>query len=74
MGHTEILLIGGGTTNGLFLKDNLIDEMFLSVHPIILGDGIRLFEGVEKILKLETLGAKILSEGLVQIHYRIVER
>ena len=39
--HTKALLICGGTTNGLFLKENLIDEIILSVHPLILGDGIK---------------------------------
>lgn len=68
-GHTEVLLIGGGTTNGLFLKANLIDEIFLSVHPLILGDGIKLFEGCEIKLDLREISIKQLDEGLVQLHY-----
>lgn len=70
-GHTEILLIGGGTTNGLFLKAGLIDEVFLSVHPLILGDGIKLFENSEVNLSLEKLEAKELDEGLTQLHYKV---
>jgi len=71
LGHPEILLIGGGTANGLFIRENLIDEMFLSIHPIILGDGIKLFEGVEKSLIMETFESKNLDEGLVQVHYKL---
>lgn len=71
-GHDKALLIGGGTTNGLFLKEGLIDEVFLSVHPLILGNGIKLFEGAELDLKLEFLDEKELGEGLTQLHYKLL--
>lgn len=70
-GHDKALLIGGGTTNGLFLREGLIDEIFLSVHPLILGNGIKLFEGVETDIKLEFLDQKKLGEGLIQLHYQV---
>lgn len=70
-GHTEVLLIGGGTTNGLFLNEKLIDEIFLSVHPLVLGDGIKLFENCETKLDMELLDEKSLEEGLVQLHYKV---
>ena len=72
-GHNEALLIGGGTTNGLFLKEGLIDEVFLSVHPLILGSGIKLFEGVETDIKLEFLDQGGLGEGLIQLHYQVIK-
>jgi len=72
-GHDRALLIGGGTTNGLFLKEGLIDEVFLSVHPLILGNGIKLFEGIETDLKLRFIDQKELGEGLAQLHYRVVK-
>ena len=72
-GHDKALLIGGGTTNGLFLKEGLIDEVFLSVHPLILGNGIKLFEGIETDLKLRFIDQKELGEGLAQLHYRVVK-
>lgn len=72
-GHDNALLIGGGTTNGLFLKEGLIDEVFLSVHPLILGSGIKLFESVETDIKLKFLDQKELGEGLIQLHYQVVK-
>lgn len=72
-GHDKALLIGGGTTNGLFLKEGLIDEVFLSVHPLMLGSGIKLFEGVETDIKLKFLDQKELGEGLTQLHYQVVK-
>ena len=70
-GCKEVLLVGGGTTNGLFLKENLINEIILSVHPLILGDGIKLFEGVEKFLSLSFIGQKKLGEDLIHLYYKI---
>ncbi len=67
------LLIGGGITNASFLKENLIDEVILSIHPIILGDGVRLFEGEETKLDLEKISVTELGEGLVQVRYRVIK-
>ena len=71
-GHQEALLIGGGTTNGIFLKDNLIDELFLSIHPLILGNGIKLFGDSDIEIKLQYLDKKELEQGLIQLHYRVI--
>src|SRR3989338_1392280 len=70
-GHQEILLIGGGTVNGMFLKEGLVDEMILSVHPKVLGEGIRLFEGGEVDVDLELKSVKQLGEDLVQLRYKV---
>lgn len=72
-GHDKALLIGGGTTNGLFLMEGLVDEVFLSVHPLILGNGIKLFDGIETDIKLKFLDQKELGEGLTQLHYQVVK-
>lgn len=70
-GQSQILLIGGGITNGLFLKEGLIDEVILSVHPLILGDGIKLFEGIEQDVNMELVSSEELDEGLIQLRYRV---
>lgn len=71
--YNQVLLIGGGITNGLFLKENLIDEIFLSVHPLVLGEGIKLFENTKNDLTLELLDNKELGEGLVLLYYRVTK-
>jgi len=73
-GHHKVLLIGGGTTNGLFLREGLIDEVFLSVHPLILGDGIKLFRDVEKDIKLKFIDQKRAGDGLIQLHYQVINK
>lgn len=70
--HDQILLIGGGEVNGAFLNVNLIDEIILSVHPLILSDGIKIFENTLQNVNLELLRVKELDEGLVQMYYQVV--
>ncbi len=71
-GFKNLLVIGGGKVNGAFLKAGLIDEVYLSVHPKILGEGIKLFEAGEIDVDLELTGIKQMSEDLAQLHYRVI--
>lgn len=70
-GFEKLLIIGGGKTNARFLKAELIDEIILSVHPLVIGKGIKIFEREEFNTKLEFLSATELNEGLVQIKYKV---
>jgi len=68
-GFKKVLIIGGGNLNASFLKEKLIDEIYLSVHPKILVKGIKIFEGEEMDVNLKLLSVKKLTEDLVQLHY-----
>ena len=72
-GFKEILLIGGGTINGSFIKEGLVDEVFLDVHPLILGEGINLFEGYKGNTKLKLVESKNLEKGQVLLHYQVTK-
>jgi dihydrofolate reductase len=62
--------VDGGAVIRQFLRDDLIDDMTLSIVPVLLGDGIPLFEGggPERRLRLEA--SQAFPSGLVQIRYR----
>lgn len=70
-GHQELLVVGGGQINSQFLSAGIIDEIILDVHPIIIDAGIKLFADKFPRLNLEYLDSKPLTNGLVQIHYRV---
>lgn len=70
-GVKKVLIIGGGITNSSFLEENLIDEVILSVHPLILGKGIKVFDEVCRKASLKLIGIKELKEDLVQLHYKV---
>ena len=69
-GFERLLIAGGGRTNTAFLEANAIDEIFLSVHPILLSEGIRLFEGSKKEHDFNLVGTREMGDGLVELHYR----
>jgi dihydrofolate reductase len=66
----DIWLFGGADLTKSLLDLDLIDEMQLSVHPIILGEGKPLFKGSEEHKKLKLMGTRTYSTGLVQLFYR----
>ena len=65
----DIWLIGGGQLNGLFLKHHLIDEMIISVLPVVLGVGLPLFGNMEMESIFEVKEVKLFESGIVQLIY-----
>ncbi len=70
--NSDIWLLGGGEIVSLFLNADLVDEIILSIHPIILGKGIPLFNEIEKVVKLRLVKSIPFESGLVQLHYTIL--
>lgn len=60
---------GGAEIISQLLHENLIDEMTVSVIPVLLGEGIRLFSGNFQEKKLKLTGSKSFEKGLVQLNY-----
>lgn len=70
-GFETIMVCGGGDLNSSFMRDGLIDEIYLDVEPIAFGRGIKLFLDADFEAKLELLGVKNLSPDEVQLHYKV---
>ena len=64
-----IWLVGGGEITAEFMVADMVDELILSVHPIVLGDGIRLFHRGIPRLDLELVNSETWASGLVQLTY-----
>ena len=61
---------GGAEIVNELMKNNLVDEFIISVIPILLGDGIKLFKDGRPELKLELISTKQFDKGLTQLHYK----
>lgn len=61
---------GGAEIANELIKNNLVDEFIISVIPILLGDGIKLFKDGRPELKLELVSAKQFAKGLTQLYYK----
>ena len=61
---------GGAEIVNELLKSDLIDEFIISVVPVLLGDGIRLFQNGRPEQPLELVNSKTFDTGLIQLHYK----
>ena len=69
--NENIWLMGGANLANQFLKSNLIDEFIITIIPICLGSGIRLFDDTNDELSLIMKDVKSYKSGLVQVHYEV---
>ena len=65
----DIWLFGGAELFNKLLDMNLVDEIQLSVHPLVLGSGTPLFTQRDKIVKFNLVGTKCYPSGLAQLIY-----
>lgn len=65
---------GGAEIANALMKDDLIDEYIISVIPVLLGGGIKLFKNGRPGKKLELISTKQFEKGLVQLHYRCIRQ
>ncbi len=63
------LYIDGGKTVQNFLNEDLIDELIISTIPILLGDGIPLFDILPKSLEFNHGKTEVFLNQIVQSHY-----
>ena len=61
---------GGAEIANELIINNLIDEFIISVIPILLGDGIKLFKDGRPEQKLQLVSSKQFNKGLTQLHFK----
>ena len=66
----DIYCDGGAEVIHELLKQDLIDEMIISIVPILLGNGTRLFKDGRPEMSLEMVRIETFDTGLTQLHYR----
>jgi dihydrofolate reductase len=64
-------LFGGSNVCGQFAQAGLIDDVIVAVHPIALGQGIRLFGGLVHDVRLKLKDTRNYDTGLVTLHYQV---
>jgi len=66
----HIWLMGGGELVRDFLKADLVDELYIGIVPVLLGEGIPLFPGGFPQRDFTLVENKSYSQGLVSLTYR----
>ena len=67
------IYVDGGVTIQRFLTEGLIDELTITVIPIILGDGTPLFSSLEKDVLLTHIATNTFDFGFVQTKYAVAK-
>jgi dihydrofolate reductase len=67
----SIWFVGGGAVAGECLRCGLADEVRYSILPILIGDGISFFEGLDQDVALHLLEAKAYRSGVVALRYEV---
>ncbi|MDR3681236.1 MAG: dihydrofolate reductase family protein [Flavipsychrobacter sp.] len=69
--YKNVWLVGGAILAKEFIRLQLADEIRLSVMPIILGEGVLFFEGIEQEQALHLKDVTAYPNGMVELHYEI---
>ena len=65
----NIFIDGGAEIINELLKEKLIDQIYLSIVPILLGNGVRLFKDGLPEQNLRLINSKQFETGLIQLQY-----
>jgi len=70
----NITVLGSAALVRSLLKDGLLDELNLMIHPIVVGEGHRLFRDEDDRRALELVGSRTFATGVVSLTYRPADR
>jgi len=67
--YRNIWLVGGAILSQRFLELGLVDEIRLTVAPVLLGDGLRLFDGSLSEQRWDLKNVVAYQNGFVELSY-----
>jgi dihydrofolate reductase len=70
-GESDVMVAGGANVAQQYLKAGLLDELQIHLVPLLLGDGVRLFDDLGSGLELESTRV-IQSPSVTHLRYRVV--
>lgn len=69
--YPNLWVVGGGTVCGECLRLGLADEVRYSLLPVVIGQGIRFFEGLDRDVSLHLVEAKAYKNGIVALRHEV---
>ena len=70
----NIWLMGGGELARDFLKDDLVDELYIGIVPVLIGEGLPLFPSGFPQREFSLLENKTFSKGMIALKYARTRR
>ena len=69
--YASIWVVGGGRVAGECLRRGLADEVRYSILPVVIGDGVPFFAGLDTDVSLHLLESKAYTTGMVALRYQV---
>lgn len=70
--YKKVAVLGGGSVYRFMLENDLLDEIFVTIEPLIFGRGKEMFAGGTKTMQVSLLSVKRLNHaGTLLLHYQI---
>jgi dihydrofolate reductase len=69
--HRGIWVVGGGAVCGEVLRRGLADEVRYSIMPIVIGDGVPFFAGLDRDVALHLVESTAYTSGMVALRYEV---
>ena len=70
--YKTVAVLGGGTVYRFMLESGLLDEIFVTIEPLIFGRGKEMFVGGARTVRARLLSARRLNRtGTFLLHYQI---
>jgi dihydrofolate reductase len=67
----SIWFVGGGAVSGECLRLGLVTDVRYSIMPILIGEGISFFEGLDRDIALHLVEMRAYTSGMVALHYEV---
>lgn len=70
-GVNGVAICGGASIYTLFLRAGVVDELYLTIEPLLFGQGVTLFSG-ELESRLERISSEPLNKDTLLLHYKVL--
>jgi len=67
----SIWFVGGAMVSGACLRLGLADEVRYTIMPVLIGDGISFFEGLDRDVELHLMEVKAYKSGMVELRHEV---
>lgn len=68
----DMIIYGSSSIVKSFIRDGLVDELQIWVHPVFIQQGVPMFRDMEENIHLELVRTRSFSSGVVMLGYRII--
>ncbi len=67
----DIAVYGGANLLSSLLNMNLVDELIMSIVPVVLGDGKSMVDSLKQRVNLQLIDTRTFSSGTIQLAYKV---